>query len=84
MYEMPITVGVMCQKSSSLAMASCSQVAYSYEDLIKNAEVQKKTHSRLWCDLREDLQTWQKVTDWLKVSVVSFLSAIFGLILFVI
>ena len=54
----------------SSAMASSSQISYSYEDLLEKAEAQIKTHPGLWGDLIEDLWIWQKVTDWLEVSVV--------------
>ena len=54
----------------SSAMASSSQITYSYEDLLKKAEALIKTRPGLWGDLIEDLWIWQKVTNWLKVSVV--------------
>ena len=54
----------------SSAMASSSQITYSYEDLLEKAEAQIKTRPGLWGDLIEDLRIWQKVTDWLEVSVV--------------
>ena len=57
-------------------MASSSQIAYSYEDLIKKAEAQVKTRPGLWGNLIKDLWTWKKVTDWVEVHVDLFLSVI--------
>ena len=71
---MPITVGIMCQKFFSLVMASSSQIAYSYDDLIEKAEAQVKTWPGLWVDLMDDLLVWKQVTDWLEVSRSFFIS----------